>query len=74
MRPVEQKLAHYLLSQSGKYTKGEVLERFAISYNTLRKIEAGSSLRLTLVNRLEDRLRKELSPARDEAQARTRKN
>jgi hypothetical protein len=61
MKPVEQDLASYLLSQVEKFAKGRVLERYAISYNTLRKIEAGLPLRPSLKQRLEARLRSELT-------------
>ena len=60
MKPVERDLARYLIAQTERYTKAQLLERYAISYNTLRKIEAGLPLRLSVAHRLEDRLRSEL--------------
>ena len=73
MKPVEQELARYLLRQSDQRTKADVLERYAISYNTLRKIEKGLPLRVSLTQRLEDRLRRELTLEHEERQAHARK-
>ena len=36
------------------------MQRFGISYNTLRKIEAGDPIRRSVAARLEDRLNREL--------------
>lgn len=61
MKPVEENLARFLIRESERYSKAQALERFAISYNTLRKIEAGLPLRPSVAERLEDRLRAELT-------------
>jgi hypothetical protein len=61
MVTLEAQLVGYLLSQCPSRTDEALMERFAISYNTLRKIEAGLPIRRSLATRLEQRLRRELA-------------
>lgn len=56
---LEPKLAHYVINNCPARTDEALMERFGISYNTLRKIEAGLPIRSSLANRLEDRLKEE---------------
>jgi len=61
MIPLEPSLVSYLLNLCSMHTKSKILQDYALSYNTLRKIEAGLPLRRSLALRLENRLRGELN-------------
>ena len=63
MKTLDPKLTNYLLRECQKRTKARTTDRFAISYNTLRKIEAGMPLRASVAMRLEEKLQAELSDA-----------
>ena len=63
MVSLERGLAKYVLENCPARTDEALMERFGISYNTLRKIEAGSPVRHSLAVRLENRLKGELRSA-----------
>jgi hypothetical protein len=52
-------LKDYVISNCPARIDEALMERFGISYNTLRKIEAGMPIRRSLALRLETRLREE---------------
>ncbi len=53
---LEQRLARYIIENCPTRTDEALQQRFGISYNTLRKIEAGQMVRRSLAQRLADRL------------------
>ena len=63
MVTLDDNLANYILSNCPARTDEALMARFAISYNTLRKIEAGLPIRRSVAARLEERLRGELASA-----------
>lgn len=60
MVKLEQKLSRHILAHCPARTDQALRDRFGISYNTLRKIEAGRPIRGSLARRLRDRLADEL--------------
>lgn len=58
---LEERFVKYILNKSPARIKEALMDRFGISYNTLRKIEAGSPIRRSLAARIESRLREEWS-------------
>ena len=60
MVKLDEVLANYILSHCPSRTDEALMERFAISYNTLRKIEAGLPIRRSVAARLKERLKTEL--------------
>ena len=56
MVTLKDELRDYLLRNCPKRTERVLMERFGISYNTFRKIEAGGLIRRSLAVRLESRL------------------
>lgn len=63
MTKLDDDLRTYMLRQCPKRTKAVLMERFGISYNTFRKIEAGDAIRSSVAERLEERLQQELACA-----------
>ncbi|RYG97297.1 MAG: hypothetical protein EON58_10080 [Alphaproteobacteria bacterium] len=61
MIKLKDELRDYLLRNCPKRTERVLMERFGISYNTFRKIEAGGLIRRSLAVRLESRLEAERS-------------
>ena len=59
MIKLKDELRDYLLRNCPTRTERVLMERFGISYNTFRKIEAGSLIRRSLAVRLESRLEAE---------------
>jgi hypothetical protein len=57
---IKEELRHYVLANCPKRTEPMVMERFGISYNTLRKIEAGHPIRASVAERLEERISREM--------------
>ncbi len=56
MVELEQVVRRHILAECPARTDDALRERFGISYNTLRKIEAGQPIRISLTSRLRDRL------------------
>lgn len=59
MIELQDELRDYLLQECPGRTDSVLMERFGISYNTFRKIEAGDLIRRSVAVRLEQRLRAE---------------
>ncbi len=57
---VEDRIVQHIIAHCPARTDEALQERFGISYNTLRKIETGQSVRRTLAQRLSERLQNEL--------------
>lgn len=57
---LDEELVAYMLRECPGRTDEALMERFGISYNTFRKIEAGLPIRKSLAERLEVRLQDEL--------------
>ncbi|MFZ1743974.1 MAG: hypothetical protein WAT93_14045 [Pontixanthobacter sp.] len=57
---IEDKIARHIVENCPARTDEALQERFGISYNTLRKIEAGQPVRRSLAQRLTFRLHSEL--------------
>jgi hypothetical protein len=56
---LDEECTQYVLNHCPKRTDDALMQRFGISYNTLRKIEARSPLRPSLATRLHDRIHRE---------------
>lgn len=54
-------IASHILEHCPARTNDALRERFGISYNTLLKIERGEPIRRSLAERLQERLRAEIS-------------
>jgi len=59
MVTLEKHFVEYVLDNCPARTEEAVMARFGISYNTLRKLEAGSPIRSSLATRLKERVRDE---------------
>ena len=60
MTELDEHIARHILDNCPARTDGALMQRFGISYNTLRKIESGEPIRRSLAIRLQERLEKEL--------------
>lgn len=60
MVTLDEELVAYMLRECPGRTDEVLMDRFGISYNTFRKIEAGLPIRRSLAERLEVRLQEEL--------------
>ena len=67
MIKLEDTLASYLLSHCPARTDEALMDRFGISYNTLRRIQAGMPIRRSVAARLEQRLRSEWASTAESA-------
>ena len=56
MVELEQEVARFVLEQCPARTDEALQDRFGISYNTLRKIEAGAPIRASVAMRLKERI------------------
>lgn len=63
MEKLDGNLTAYMLRECPGRTDEVLMRRFGISYNTFRKIEAGSPIRGSVAARLQARLLKEMSCA-----------
>jgi hypothetical protein len=68
MVELDEELATYVLEHCPGRTDEALRDRFGISYNTLRKIEAGAPLRNSVVARLKERIGSELRTGQDSLQ------
>lgn len=60
MSKITPRIADYVLSNCPARTEEAVMDRFGISYNTLRKIERGEPIRASVAARLLERIKDEL--------------
>ena len=60
MTKLETAIARHILQHCPARTNDALRERFGISYNTLRKIEAGEPIRVSLARRLRDKVADEV--------------